>query len=1165
MARPSQPTGLTTEASANAIVVRWIANPESDIKGYNVYNSTTSGGGVSGYVKLNNELVSTYEKIQDVVIDSSTNVTIAGTQKTTTIVEEIEQQHIFAYTHIDLLEDVTQYYVITAVNNTNEESLYSVEIFDEPMILSTTVVNFPVRTSEDVGKSMINRVLDRQPNVDIKPGTMTRDLHIDPHAAEFESLYIYIDFLQRSTSFITLIAFDDPNYSGTSVTVSESTYKQQLKTAMQLTDDQDVQDVIDLAYDKLTNNFNVFRLQASSSIGEVVFYTTSKPLATITVAKGTIVSTTATSVTPAINFATQAEVSMIITSIDQYYNDALQRYEVVAPVQAIDAGKITNVSTNSIINSTFSQFQVTNVKPTENGQDRESNTHLAQRAMLAFTSVDTGTKNGYLKTVIGSQYIDDVLIVDAGHVLMQRDFDEVREKHVYGKVDIYIKGSTNSSFSETFGFLFNGAYRETASIIDVSKMRIGVTNPEVTVNYPLYLIQEIINVTKAVSYDLTGNYTLYKNAATLSKSNYTLDLSTGNIVLEDALITGDSLTGDYQYKIDVLDEVTLAAAGGGEISVTLNIPLTLGKKVALFTEVIYLIRTNVVSVDQFNDTITILPQHVYKTGDIVRISSTGSMPGPLISGVDYYVICVSNTVIKLASSLDRANDNVAIDILNSGVGSITISPSTAITLVRDTDYTIDYATGQVFFLFSSFPTGLFASDSIKSDYEYIENVVGEIIIASAVGGETTAALINNNIVEAYLIEPSGIIVVINTDNVINSLIGLAITDLIRITYKYRKANEIVLSNQPVDSIVSVTTSTGVILTENVHYKFNKADDLLLDGNSIRATRSITLLYDEASNLPTGELLSTNDNVSLVALEYSYLSKKGIDENTIVVTDLTGTITYVLFADYVVVPGTPLTQTLIARSSTTTIGNGQTVIVSYNYGEPITVVYLTNLLVKTVQNKVDIMRHITADVLVKQANKIDIELEFTVKLFSGANAPVVKDQISTNLYSFISQKKLGSRVSQSDIISIIDNNDGVDYIILPLTKMIVADNTHIAYELLVDAVWTVHQVSTVTIYKAENTLNYSTAGSNSDSSLFWRISEDDIELQLVSSITDVGLGAGRALIDSDGTIYMSTRFDDNPSGHEMTVAYNVSGETGAKDIIVTDLDYMNLKSLVIYTI
>lgn len=1181
MSRPNQPTGLSTEASGNSIKISWIANLEPDIKGYNIYNSTTSGGGVSGYAKLNSELITLISEVKQQVISSNTTVQIIGGQRTTTTVDDIQNVTMYAFDHTDLLEDRIQYYVVTAVNNSGVESLYSIEINDVPLIITTDIVQYPIRSSSDVVLSMINRSLDRYPDIDIKPGTMTRDIHIDPHAAEFGNLYTYIDFLVKSQSFLTLLDIDDPNNTGTSIAVSDSAYKQSLKAALQLTNDSDVQNIIDFAFDNLAANYKSFRLPATPSICEAVFYTPIKPLATITIPQNTIVSTTATSVKPAINFQTMAEAVILIGSVSQYFNTATQRYEVTVPIQSMETGLITKVGSGTIINSTFSQLQVTNVKPAEDGQDQESNRKFADRTMLAFTSLDVGTIDGYLRTCIEAQFVDDVLIVDAGHVLMQRDFDDVRKKHVYGKVDIYFKGSSEISYTETFGFLFNGAHNEAVQVLtalDLYNYQVQVLNPDVSLTYPLYLIEDIENLTQTASYDLTGNFTVYKNAIELPKSQYSLDRSTATITLDTELNLGDNLTADYQYKVTVSNELVLTSTGT-ESFAYLSQPYLFSKSVAIFSESVYINRTSDFTVDILTNILTVYPigeNQIYHTADVVQLNVTTNigdhLPTPLVAGVDYYVIKVNSVVppnnqIKLASTAANAIAGISINVLDIGQGQLTIFPSTKVKLTRNTDYTLDNQSGLITFsIGGGIAQNLVSGDVISADYDYIESIVGEVVIASASGGETSATLSNTDVLESVVIEPDGITIAINNSNVINAAIGLAALDNVTASYRYLKASPIVLQNQPANSIVSVTTSLGDVLQPQVNYTFDNLDDVLLEGNSINAQRSITMKYDPITDLPHGSVVDFSENVSLPATEPQILSKKGIDDNTIIVKNLTGSITYDVNVDYIIEPASSsFTNATIARTNSSAITSGQTVTVSYKYGEQITVVYTVNSLVNTLQNKVDVKRCVTADVLVKEANIIDVDLEFTVKLKTGANAAVIKDQLSTSLFSTFDQKKLGDRINQSDVISIIDDTVGVDYVILPLTKMAISDNVLIVNEAISRSlIWS--QIGITTAYKTPvDTLNYHTAGSSSDSSLFWRVSEDDIALTLVSSYADVSLGLGRAFIASDRSVYVSTREGDSPINHAITVAYNVFGETGANDIVTADLNYVSLKSLIINVI
>ena len=64
---------------------------------------------------------------------------------------------------------------------------------------------------------------------------------------------------------------------------------------------------------------------------------------------------------------------------------------------------------------------------------------------------------------------------------------------------------------------------------------------------------------------------------------------------------------------------------------------------------------------------------VYMTGEKVRVSTTNTLPSPLVAGTDYWVIYVSATTIKLATSRLNAYNGVEITLLSDGVGVHTIT------------------------------------------------------------------------------------------------------------------------------------------------------------------------------------------------------------------------------------------------------------------------------------------------------------------------------------------------------------------------------------------------------------------------------------------------------------------------------------------------------------
>lgn len=60
-------------------------------------------------------------------------------------------------------------------------------------------------------------------------------------------------------------------------------------------------------------------------------------------------------------------------------------------------------------------------------------------------------------------------------------------------------------------------------------------------------------------------------------------------------------------------------------------------------------------------------------GAVVQVSSSGTLPTGLVAATNYYVIAVTSTTIKLASSLANAIAGTAIDITAVGSGNMTIA------------------------------------------------------------------------------------------------------------------------------------------------------------------------------------------------------------------------------------------------------------------------------------------------------------------------------------------------------------------------------------------------------------------------------------------------------------------------------------------------------------
>jgi hypothetical protein len=73
-----------------------------------------------------------------------------------------------------------------------------------------------------------------------------------------------------------------------------------------------------------------------------------------------------------------------------------------------------------------------------------------------------------------------------------------------------------------------------------------------------------------------------------------------------------------------------------------------------------------------NDTIT-EAAHGLQTGDVVRLTTTGTLPSALALLTDYFVIRVSSSLIKLATTAMNAEAGTAIDIAADGSGTHTLT------------------------------------------------------------------------------------------------------------------------------------------------------------------------------------------------------------------------------------------------------------------------------------------------------------------------------------------------------------------------------------------------------------------------------------------------------------------------------------------------------------
>lgn len=484
------PTGLSVEQQDGSVTLT-VSGAPSDVRGINFYASTTAG---VGYTRINLNTVVTPTRqevttrissleIQSEVTDntivytgtqgSSINFTEtvqipvgAETIRSSMLTETVSLVDTFSFLHrrtagatstpptiytgafASIPTTDPLFYVATGVyydeeTRTEIESSYSVEVAATPLTVSTNAGSFPEVSQQQIVRNVIQAIYRSSPNTRTDPGSVTRDVFVDPFAAEATQERFLIDFLHRATTFPGLLSIDDPTGSGVSIPVSSSNYKLTLKQAFGLTTDSDVQATIDWCFETLAANWGLTRRPGRFARGEATFYTPRRPTQAIPIPLGTVIS----------GGGIQFKVLSATSLTSSMYDPTTGTYRVTVPVQAVLTGSKGNIAQGQVRKVvTGPQISVVNTSNMFGGTDQETNTQLARRAMNTLASVDSGTARGYLQTAANVPGVIQAQVVPAGDPLMWRDFED--GKHWGGKVDIWVQSASSfqATVTETFSY-----------------------------------------------------------------------------------------------------------------------------------------------------------------------------------------------------------------------------------------------------------------------------------------------------------------------------------------------------------------------------------------------------------------------------------------------------------------------------------------------------------------------------------------------------------------------------------------------------------------------------------------------------------------------------------------------------------------------------------------
>lgn len=594
------PTGVTIERLDGSVKVTVEGLTDSRIVGYNFYAATTQGGGADGYRIINVNRVTTGTPVQnstelyvltadavaqtatplyyrakidqenssEVVLSTDVDSRVELPSDITTIrtnvsVSSVTTINYFSFTHVRNANALSNpatvfsgvfastpstdllYYVATAIYydpviKVEYESYFSSEVAGAPAQVRQQINGLTAVTRQQMLESAIATIYRQNPDVAVQPGSVVRDIFLDPFTTEAERLRLLLDYVYRASSFDTLLLVDDPTGSGVSTPPASSAYKTALAAAFFYSNVDDVQSVIDGSFDKIAANFGVIRRAGLPAVGEVRFFTLSPPTRTITIPLGTVV------LGGGVQFRTSRSAVMDVALLASYYNPSTREYSVTVPVRALTVGTVTNVGPRQLTGSNVYGMAVTNDAATFGGANEETNAQLAARARTALASVDTGTTQGMSQVAAGVPGTIQNVVVRAGDPLMQRDYDPTLKRHLGGKVDVWARGVRTVTVNDTFAFTYERRN-------DVQFVVIGsplnyvfrAVSDEVTpdnplaqmLDYPTYGLG-LKNVTTGEVFDLT-------NVTYLNFNTIQLDIT----IPQPPVTLTDIVLGDFRFRL----------------------------------------------------------------------------------------------------------------------------------------------------------------------------------------------------------------------------------------------------------------------------------------------------------------------------------------------------------------------------------------------------------------------------------------------------------------------------------------------------------------------------------------------------------------------------------------------------------------------------------------
>lgn len=439
---------------------------------------------------------------------------------------------------------------------------------------------------------------------------------------------------------------------------------------------------------------------------------------------------------------------------------------------------------------------------------------------------------------------------------------------------------------------------------------------------------------------------------------------------------------------------------------------------------------------------------------------------------------------------------------------------------------------------------------------------------------------------------------IQLDSAVNDPSNMNLTDQFRGSYRFRTSDKHVFRRQPVNRVVSFyrTLSDGSREAVNADaYQLFHPESPLDIGRTVEAGDYLKVVTPTTGSLPepipSGQPIEVTNESHVMLSGPEYLNNLGINKYTVRVFSLDRSVEYhgpfstpSSAVEFTFIDEDGEHPLAIVLTSNAEIVQGQEVLVDYQHDENYSVEYTTPAIIRVAQNAIEPKRHVTADVLVKEAVPVGVDISGTVVLQPNKDPTTVSGLIRSELSRLFGTLSLGTPLRQSDVVDYIENARGVSYVVIPLVKLAREDGAMVVREAVVTtessnwaeiSAWSTDGVK---VYLLKDKLDCGTSNGGGSANEYRGVAFNDRSLTLAESlplsdgaplrgeiysaaiIGNDGMAIPGYTGDTDRRVLVALPTGTDPSDGKVTVTYIVSDDTGVKNIEPGPAEYLVLGNL-----